>query len=143
MPSFVSSFCFIKNQRANLVNTINFYYYHMSRRSVNLCQDEISIPTVLLIFAHNSYHGKSQISQHRFIHYIILATISLFLFAIFFIGSLVYTSRSIRHVSVKLSSNLSMPLTSTLSKSSFSNETNDRTIIKTKNIFYDYNQTDV
>ncbi|CAF3739350.1 unnamed protein product [Rotaria magnacalcarata] len=136
----------------------------MSRRSVNLCQDEISIrndnirfafmfilftllssltTTVLLIFAHNSYHGKSQISQHRFIHYIILATISLFLFAIFFIGSLVYTSRSIRHVSVKLSSNLSMPLTSTLSKSSFSNETNDRTIIKTKNIFYDYNQTDV
>ncbi|CAF3386058.1 unnamed protein product [Rotaria socialis] len=136
----------------------------MSRRSVNLCQDEISIrndnirfafmfilftllssltTTVLLIFAHNSYHVKSHISQHRFIHYIILATISLFLFVIFFIGSLVYTSRSIRHVSVKLSSNFSMPLTSTLSKSSFSNETNDPTIIKTKNIFYDYYQTDV
>ncbi|CAF4555551.1 unnamed protein product [Rotaria sp. Silwood1] len=136
----------------------------MSRRSSNLWQDEISIrndnirfafmfvlftllafitTTVLFIFAHNSYHNQSEIFQHHFIHYCILASISCVLFLIFLIGSFVYTTRSLRMLSCKSSSNLSIPLTHTILKPSLSNLVNHKTIIKTKNICYDHCQTDV
>ncbi|CAF1017437.1 unnamed protein product [Rotaria sordida] len=136
----------------------------MSRRSSNLWQDEISIHNdnirfafmftlftllaflttiVLFIFANNSYRNQSEIFQHHFIHYCILALISLILFLIFLIGSFIYISKSIRKSSYKSSSNLSIPLIYTIIKPSLSNLVNHKTIIKTKNISYDHYQTDV
>jgi uncharacterized BrkB/YihY/UPF0761 family membrane protein len=49
----------------------------------------------LFIFANNSYQNQSTIYQRHVIPYCILALISLALFLIFFIGSLVYTSKSL------------------------------------------------
>jgi Na+/phosphate symporter len=53
------------------------------------------ITLMLFIFVNKSYQTQSEIFQRHFIAYCILASISLALFLIFFIGSLVYTSKSL------------------------------------------------
>jgi hypothetical protein len=63
------------------------------------------ITIFLFIFANNSYYNQSEIYQRYFIPYSILASISLSLFFIFFIGSLVYTSKSLRKLLFKSSLN--------------------------------------
>jgi hypothetical protein len=60
------------------------------------------LSTMLLsIIANNSYYNESESIQRRFIPYCVLASISLALFLIFFIGSLVYTSKLIRKCRLK------------------------------------------
>ncbi|CAF3850787.1 unnamed protein product [Rotaria sp. Silwood2] len=112
-------------------------FYHMSEQSSLHCQDdylfhyEISIRNeymrfacmfylftlfafvttiFLLLFAYNSYYNESESIQRRFIPYIILGTISLTLFLIFFIGSLVYTSKLIKKLRLKQTVNAPKPL---------------------------------
>lgn len=141
----------------------------MSESSSNCWYDEISIrndnirfafmfilftllasltTTVLFIFAYDSYQLQSEMSQYHFTHYVILAAISLILFFLFFIGSLVYTSRSIRRLSYKSStlsskSNRSMSCECEIVKPSLLNIVNDKNIIKTKTIYYNHRQTEV
>jgi uncharacterized BrkB/YihY/UPF0761 family membrane protein len=95
----------------------------MSRHITNHWQNEISIyhenirfafmfifftlfafliTIILFILANKSYQNHSEIFQKHFIPYYILASISLALFLIFFIGSLIYIIKS-------LSSNRSLP----------------------------------
>lgn len=50
----------------------------------------------LCVLASNSYHDESESIQRRFLPYSVLATISLVLCLIFFLGSLVYTSKVLR-----------------------------------------------
>ena len=97
----------------------------MSRQLTNNWQNEISlhhentrfafmfilftlftclITIMLFIFAHNSYQNPSENSQRHFIPYCILASTSLTLFFIFFIGSIFYTRKSL------LSSSLNSPI---------------------------------
>ena len=60
------------------------------------------LSTILLfIFVNDAYHHESESVQRRFLPYCTLAAISLALFFIFFIGSLVYTSKSIRQSRLK------------------------------------------
>lgn len=67
---------------------------------------------ILFLFAHNSYQNHLELFQRQFIPYFILAFISLILFLIFFIGSLVYTSKSL----ISSSSHPPTPLPRTLFK---------------------------
>jgi uncharacterized BrkB/YihY/UPF0761 family membrane protein len=53
------------------------------------------ITILLFIFANKSYQNQSEIFPRPFIPYCILAFISLALLVIFFIGSVVYTSKSL------------------------------------------------
>ncbi|CAF0846706.1 unnamed protein product [Adineta steineri] len=48
------------------------------------------ITVFLSILAHNTYYHDSEVIQRRFIPYFVLGLISLILFFIFFLGSLVY-----------------------------------------------------
>jgi len=101
----------------------------MSRQLTNNWQNEISlhhentrfafmfilfalftflITIMLFIFANNSYQNPSESLQRHFIPYCFLALISLTLFFIFFIGSIVYTKKSLS------SSNPPMPLPRTI-----------------------------
>ncbi|CAF3355632.1 unnamed protein product [Rotaria sp. Silwood1] len=112
-------------------------FYHMSEQSSLHCQDDylfhydISIRNeymrfacmfylftlfafittmFLFLFAYNSYYNESESIQRRFIPYIILGAISLTLFLIFFIGSLVYTSKLIKKLRLKQTFNPPKPL---------------------------------
>jgi len=97
----------------------------MSRQFTNNWQNEISlhhentrfafmfilfalftclITIMLFIFANNSYQNSSEKFQQHFIPYCILALISLTLFFIFSIGSIIYTKKSL------LSSSLNSPI---------------------------------
>lgn len=70
------------------------------------------LTTILLfLFANNSYHNESESIQRRFLPYSVLGSISLVLFCIFFIGSLVYTSKLIKKLRTKqtLNSQKSLP----------------------------------
>jgi hypothetical protein len=64
---------------------------------------------VLFIFANNSYYHESESIQRRFIPYSVLGSISLVLFLIFFLGSLVYTGKLIKKLRLKQTSNPSPP----------------------------------
>ncbi|CAF0833664.1 unnamed protein product [Rotaria sordida] len=55
----------------------------------------------LFLFAYNSYYNESVSFQRPIIPYIILGAISLTLFLIFFIGSLVYTRKLIKKLRLK------------------------------------------
>jgi len=58
----------------------------------------------LFNFGNHSYRNESEVYQQHWIPCYIMASISLALFLIFFIGSLVYTSKSIRKLRFKSSS---------------------------------------
>jgi len=68
------------------------------------------ITLFLFIFANDSYHNESESIQRRFIAYSVLGSISFALFFIFFIGSLVYTSKFIKKSRLKQTSILSKPI---------------------------------
>ncbi|CAF1333986.1 unnamed protein product [Adineta steineri] len=53
---------------------------------------------ISFIFVNNSNHNETEIVQSNNVPYYILASISIALFVIFFIGSLVYTRKSIRRM---------------------------------------------
>ena len=90
---------------------------------------------ILFIFASKSYQNQSEIFQQHFIPYSILAFVSLALFIIFLIGSLVYTSKSIRKLYFPSStSHLPKPLPRIISKPQYP---------RPSDIFYQYSQTDV
>jgi hypothetical protein len=55
----------------------------------------------LFIIANNSYNNESESIQRRFIPFLILGLISFTLFFIFFLGSLVYTSKLIKKLRIK------------------------------------------
>lgn len=60
------------------------------------------ITTILLfIFAYNSYQNDLESIQRTFIPYSVLGTISLILFFVFLIGSLVYTSKLMKKLHSK------------------------------------------
>ncbi|CAF3732600.1 unnamed protein product [Rotaria magnacalcarata] len=70
------------------------------------------VTTILLFLsAYNFYHNESESTQHRFIPYSVLGTISLVLFFVFFIGSLAYTSKLIKKLRLKKTFNQAKPLT--------------------------------
>jgi hypothetical protein len=90
--------------------------------------------TILFVFANNSYQNQSEIFQRHFLPYSILAFISLALFLIFLIGSLVYISKSIRKLYSSSLSNPPTPLPRSILKPQ---------LPRTSDIFYQYCQTDV
>lgn len=64
------------------------------------------LTTILLfLFANNSYYNESESIQRRFIPYSVLGSISLILFFIFFVGSFVYTSKLIKKLPFKQTTN--------------------------------------
>jgi hypothetical protein len=58
----------------------------------------------LFIYANNSYHDESETIQRRFIPYSVLGSISFALFFIFFLGSIVYTIKLIKKLTLKQTS---------------------------------------
>jgi hypothetical protein len=57
----------------------------------------------LFVLANNCYYDQSESIQRRYIPYSILGSLSLVLFFVFFVGSLVYTSKLIRKSRLKSS----------------------------------------
>jgi hypothetical protein len=56
----------------------------------------LSMTIFLFLLANNCYNDQSETIQRRFIPYTVLGSISLTLFLVFFIGSLVYTNKLLR-----------------------------------------------
>lgn len=98
---------------------------------------------VLSIFASNSYDNQTKIFQRHFIHYCILAAISFSLFLIFLIGSLVYTSKSLRRLPFQSPSNVQRTSPNRILKPPLSNSINHKTTTQTQNKSYNNCQTDV
>jgi hypothetical protein len=120
-------FCFILNQdlmskqsSLNYQDNYSFHYEISIRNEYTrfACMFYLFTTLALLstiflfIFANNSYHDESESIQRRFIAYSILGSISLALFFVFLVGSLVYTCKLIRKFRLKSSPSNLLPISS-------------------------------
>lgn len=69
-----------------------FYFFTLLALLTTIC---------LVILINNSYYHELETIQRRFIPYSILGLISMILFFVFFLGSIVYTSKVIRKLRSK------------------------------------------